>query len=46
MVPANNKWYARWAVQRLLLDTLTELDPTWPPADFDVEAEKARLAGL
>ncbi len=46
VVPANNKWYARWAVQRLLLDTLTELDPTWPPADFDVEAEKARLAGL
>jgi len=44
VVPADRKWYARWAVQQLLLDTLTDLDPQWPPADFDVEAEKARLA--
>jgi PPK2 family polyphosphate:nucleotide phosphotransferase len=44
VVPADRKWYARWAVQQLLLETLTELDPTWPPADFDVAAERARLA--
>ena len=44
VVPADRKWYARWAVQQLLLDTLLGLDPQWPPADFDVEAEKARLA--
>lgn len=44
VVPADRKWYARWAVQQLLLDTLAALDPQWPPADFDVEAEKARLA--
>jgi PPK2 family polyphosphate:nucleotide phosphotransferase len=44
VVPADRKWYARWAVQQLLLDALTDLDPQWPPADFDVEAEKARLA--
>ncbi len=44
VVPADRKWFARWAVQQLLLDTLTGLDPQWPPADFDVEAEKARLA--
>ena len=43
VVPANRKWYARWAVHRILLDTLRELDPQWPAADFDVEAEKARL---
>ncbi|WP_411721227.1 PPK2 family polyphosphate kinase [Mycetocola sp.] len=44
VVPANKKWYARVAVQRLLLNALTEIDPQWPPADFDVEEQKARLA--
>jgi PPK2 family polyphosphate:nucleotide phosphotransferase len=44
VIPANRKWYARLAVQELLLETLREIDPQWPVADFDVEAEKARLA--
>ena len=44
VVPADNKWFARVAVQRLLLGALRRLDPQWPLADFDVEAEKARLA--
>lgn len=43
VVPANRKWYARLAVQELLLETLEELDLQWPAADFDVEEEKARL---
>jgi PPK2 family polyphosphate:nucleotide phosphotransferase len=44
VVPADHKWYARLAVQRLLLAQLQRLDPQWPVADYDVEAEKARLA--
>ncbi|MGM0697347.1 MAG: polyphosphate kinase 2 family protein [Actinomycetota bacterium] len=44
VVPANRKWYARLAVQRLLLDALVDIDPQWPAADFDVEVEKKRLA--
>ncbi|MFT4234345.1 MAG: polyphosphate kinase 2 family protein [Microbacterium sp.] len=44
VVPANHKWYARLAVQELLLEALEEIDPQWPTADFDVEAEKKRLA--
>lgn len=44
VVPANRKWYARLAVQRLLLDALVDIDPQWPAADFDVEIEKKRLA--
>ncbi len=44
VVPADRKWYARWAVGQLLVHTLRELDPRWPPADFDVKAERARLA--
>jgi len=44
VVPANAKWYARLAVQALVLDALEKIDPQWPAATFDVEAEKARLA--
>jgi PPK2 family polyphosphate:nucleotide phosphotransferase len=44
VVPADHKWYARWAVQQLVLDALTAVDPQWPPASFDVETEKQRLS--
>ena len=44
VVPADRKWYARLAVQQLVVEHLRALDPMWPAATFDVEAEKARLA--
>ena len=44
VVPADHKWYARWAVQSLLLGALRSLDPQWPAADYDVEEQKKRLA--
>lgn len=44
VVPADRKWYARLAVQQLLLDKLRELDLPWPDADFDVAEQKKRLA--
>jgi PPK2 family polyphosphate:nucleotide phosphotransferase len=44
VIPSDRKWYRNWAVTTLLLETLKDLDPQWPQADFDVEAEKARLA--
>ena len=44
VVPADHKWYARLAVQRLLLDALRRMPLGWPVAEFDVEAEKRRLA--
>ncbi len=43
VVPADRKWYARLAVQRLLLDALRSFTLKWPPADYDVEVEKERL---
>ena len=43
VVPADRKWYARLAVQQLLLDALRGMNLQWPPADFDVEEQKARL---
>ncbi|NKX50017.1 polyphosphate kinase 2 family protein, partial [Arthrobacter deserti] len=44
VVPANRKWYARLAVQQLLLHAMQQINPRWPEAQFDVETEKKRLA--
>jgi PPK2 family polyphosphate:nucleotide phosphotransferase len=44
VIPADHKWYARLAVQQLLLDALNDLRQDWPAADYDVAAQKARLA--
>ena len=44
VLPADRKWYSRLAVTELLIHALEGLDLHWPPADFDVEAEKKRLA--
>jgi PPK2 family polyphosphate:nucleotide phosphotransferase len=46
VVPADRKWYARWAVQQLLIDALARIDPQWPGPHFDLEAERQRLAEL
>jgi PPK2 family polyphosphate:nucleotide phosphotransferase len=43
VVPANRKWYARIAVQQLLLDALEEMQLQWPAAEFDVAAERRRV---
>lgn len=44
VVPADLKWYRNLAVAQLLHDALAGMQLGWPPADFDVEAEKKRLA--
>ena len=43
VVPADRKWYARLAVQHLLIEALEAMRLDWPLADFDVDAERARL---
>ncbi|WP_346925801.1 PPK2 family polyphosphate kinase [uncultured Arthrobacter sp.] len=40
VVPANKKWYARIAVQQLLLDALEGLKLKWPVPDLDVATER------
>lgn len=45
VVPANDKWYARYAVYRLVLESLRDINPQWPTADFDVAAERERILG-
>ena len=43
VVPADKKWYRNLVIGRLLLDHLRGLNLQWPPADFDVEAQRRRL---
>jgi len=44
VVPSDRRWYSRLAVTELLIDALEAMDLSWPPADFDIKAEKKRLA--
>ncbi|MDR6972660.1 polyphosphate kinase 2 family protein [Leifsonia shinshuensis] len=43
VVPADRKWYARAAVQRILIRALEGLGLEWPVPDYDVEEQKRRL---
>ncbi|MFI5506838.1 polyphosphate kinase 2 family protein [Mycobacterium sp. NPDC051804] len=44
VIPCDRKWYSRLAVIELLIEALESMNLSWPAADFDVEAEKKRLA--
>lgn len=36
IIPSDHKWFRDWAVSRLLIETLTEMDPRYPqPPDLD-----------
>lgn len=43
VVPADKKWYARLAVQEILIDALASLNLQWPAGNFDLQHERARL---
>ena len=36
IVPSDKKWYRNWAITRILIETLEELDPQFPEPAFDV----------
>jgi PPK2 family polyphosphate:nucleotide phosphotransferase len=44
VIPCDKKWYSRLVITELLIEALKDMQLTWPPADFDVEAEKTKLA--
>ena len=44
IVPADRKWYRNVAISHLLVEHMQALDLDWPSADFDVAAERNRLA--
>lgn len=44
VIPADKKWYRNWAVAELLREALESMNLTWPPAEYDLERERARVA--
>ncbi|CAN5244856.1 polyphosphate kinase 2 family protein [soil metagenome] len=43
VLPADQKWYRNLALAHLLKEALEAMGLEWPPPDFDLEVEKARL---
>ncbi len=43
VVPANHKWHRNWLLSNLVVETMRDMNLQYPPADFDVEVEKARV---
>jgi len=46
VVPCDKKWYSRLAVTELLIEALTAMNLSWPAANFDLEAERKKVAAL
>jgi PPK2 family polyphosphate:nucleotide phosphotransferase len=44
VIPSDRTWYRNWAVAALLAEVLTAMGPTFPKVDFDIDAERARVA--
>lgn len=45
VLPADRKWYRDWALSHLLLETLRDMDLSWPKPDLDLEGMRAALQG-
>jgi PPK2 family polyphosphate:nucleotide phosphotransferase len=43
IVPADHKWYRNWAVSQVLIETVEEMNPTYPRPELDVPALMRRL---
>ncbi|MBP6786524.1 MAG: hypothetical protein KA170_02965 [Candidatus Promineofilum sp.] len=43
VIPADRKWHRDWLLSNLVAETLREMKPQYPPTDFDVEVETARV---
>lgn len=43
IVPSDRGWYLHWAITRMLVESLQDLQLSYPPVDFDVAQARARL---
>jgi PPK2 family polyphosphate:nucleotide phosphotransferase len=43
VIPANNKVYRNWAVSKILIETLRDMDPQYPQPKLDIARLKKRL---
>lgn len=45
VIPADRKWHRDWLLTQMVVETLREMDPHYPPTTFDVAAERERVLG-
>lgn len=43
VVPADRKWHRDWLLSHLVAETLREMNPQYPPVDYDVAVETERV---
>ena len=43
VIPADRKWHRDWLLTHMVAETLREMNPQYPPADYDVAAETKRV---
>ena len=43
VIPADRKWHRDWLLTRMVVETLREMNPQYPPAQFDAAAEMERV---
>lgn len=43
VIPADRKWHRDWLLSNLVMETLKDMDPQYPPTTFDVDTELSRV---
>ncbi len=43
VIPADHKWFRNWAISRILMETLQEMDPRYPKPRLDLRRLEGRL---
>lgn len=43
VIPADRKWFRNWAIQRIVIETLTTMNPRYPRPRLNIKALEARL---
>lgn len=45
VIPANHEWYRNFLVAKILVETLTDMDPRFPPPPEGVDFKKLKIPG-
>jgi len=43
VIPADRKWHRDWLLSNLVAETLRDMDPRYPPVDYDIAVETERV---
>jgi PPK2 family polyphosphate:nucleotide phosphotransferase len=43
VIPADRKWHRDWLLAQMVVETLREMNPQYPPTTYDVPTETARV---